>query len=296
MKRQNGSGTLIKTSTGLFIAKWVFHGKVYTRSTKCYDRDKAVEKLAEFTRPFMEDSEIGVLENIQAKLRTIEKTKEEHKIPLKEVFERYTNNINITISNGTKNLRRTIFNVFLKWVNKNYPSITYVNDISKTIMEQFFLYLQEKEKPCTYNNYLAYLRLIFDIVYKKDNVLHLFKKKKVIQEEKRVLNKEEIERLLSSCTTIEEKILFYVAVFTGMRRSDIYTLKWKNVNFEKGCIEKISIKTNKPFIVPLHPKLLELFKATNYTQDDLNLGDLDYNGILDSNDASLILELYKTRE
>ena len=42
--------------------------------------------------------------------------------------------------------------------------------------------------------------------------------------------------------------------------------------------------------------VLELFKATNYSQDDLNLGDLDYNGILDSNDASLILELYKIHE
>ena len=42
--------------------------------------------------------------------------------------------------------------------------------------------------------------------------------------------------------------------------------------------------------------VLELFKAANYSQEDLSLGDLDFNNILDSNDASLILELYKTRE
>ena len=42
--------------------------------------------------------------------------------------------------------------------------------------------------------------------------------------------------------------------------------------------------------------VLELYKAANYSQDDLTLGDLDFNNILDSNDASLILELYKTRE
>ena len=42
--------------------------------------------------------------------------------------------------------------------------------------------------------------------------------------------------------------------------------------------------------------VLELYKAANYSQDDLTLGDLDFNNLLDSNDASLILELYKTRE
>ena len=42
--------------------------------------------------------------------------------------------------------------------------------------------------------------------------------------------------------------------------------------------------------------VLELFKVANYSQEDLSLGDLDFNNILDSNDASLILELYKTRE
>ena len=38
---------------------------------------------------------------------------------------------------------------------------------------------------------------------------------------------------------------------------------------------------------------LEIFKSESQTQEDLKYGDMDDNGIIDANDASLILELYK---
>lgn len=39
---------------------------------------------------------------------------------------------------------------------------------------------------------------------------------------------------------------------------------------------------------------LELYKAENATAQDIQIGDMDENGLIDANDASLILELYKT--
>lgn len=41
---------------------------------------------------------------------------------------------------------------------------------------------------------------------------------------------------------------------------------------------------------------LELFKKGEYTKYDIVLGDLDNNNVIDANDASLILELFKTGE
>ena len=38
---------------------------------------------------------------------------------------------------------------------------------------------------------------------------------------------------------------------------------------------------------------LEIFKSESQTQEDLKYGDMDDNGIIDANDASLILEVYK---
>ena len=39
---------------------------------------------------------------------------------------------------------------------------------------------------------------------------------------------------------------------------------------------------------------LELYKAQNATSDDIKIGDMDNNNLIDANDASLILEYYKT--
>lgn len=39
---------------------------------------------------------------------------------------------------------------------------------------------------------------------------------------------------------------------------------------------------------------LEIFKAENATTEDIAIGDMDGNNLIDANDASLILELYKT--
>lgn len=42
--------------------------------------------------------------------------------------------------------------------------------------------------------------------------------------------------------------------------------------------------------------VLEKYKAESATKADLDVADLDRNGVLDANDASLILEIYKTTE
>ena len=38
---------------------------------------------------------------------------------------------------------------------------------------------------------------------------------------------------------------------------------------------------------------LELYKAENATEEDIMIGDMDENGLIDANDASMILETYK---
>ena len=41
---------------------------------------------------------------------------------------------------------------------------------------------------------------------------------------------------------------------------------------------------------------LELYKAQNATAEDVAIGDMDNNDLIDANDASLILEYYKTHQ
>ena len=42
--------------------------------------------------------------------------------------------------------------------------------------------------------------------------------------------------------------------------------------------------------------VLELYKAQNATAEDIAIGDMDNNNLIDANDASLILEYFKTHQ
>ena len=52
-----------------------------------------------------------------------------------------------------------------------------------------------------------------------------------------VLSTEEVKRILTTCETIRDKALILLMVDTGLRRSEICSLNWENVNLQTGvCI------------------------------------------------------------
>ena len=273
MKRQNGSGTLIKTSTGLYIAKWNFQGQTFTRSTKTYNRDEALQKLDEFVKPYLEKNEIAVIENLEAKVRTLKQTQTVERIELKNIVNIYSSKCNI--SPQTKYLHRSIINIFLKWMYSNYPNVVYIDEITRSHVEKFFNTRLGGYTDIAFNNYLSVMRKVMNCLHVKNNIFQDFEKRKVLEVDRRLFTNDEIETILNSCIKQHEKILFYTAVYTGMRRSDICTLKWKNISFDSNVIVKVSIKTNKKFIVPIHKRLLELLKTLpvgnpeEYVSDEL---------------------------
>ena len=292
MKRTRNTGTLIKTKTGLYIAKWMFNRKVYTRSTQCYEEDKALDKLAEFTRPFQESSSIAVFENIQAKINTIEKTAHKERIPISSIMEKYSTNINVNINKSTMDLRKRIFGFFLKWLKLNHKEITYIDQLQKEIVEEYLEYINKRQCSVTYNNSLSVLKLLFNFF--NCQIFNSFKNRKVREKEIRIFTKDEIDKILKACRTLDDKILFYTAIYCGLRKSDICSLKWENIDFVNNVITKRSLKTNVQFIVPIHPSLLNVYKealkhkTTDYVSPRLNR-------IYYSNDATekVIRRVYK---
>lgn len=63
----------------------------------------------------------------------------------------------------------------------------------------------------------------------------------------------------------------------------------EDIDYIKGDLDRNGIvDANDASIV------LEIYKADNALDEDIEIGDMDGNNLLDANDASLILELYKT--
>ena len=279
MKRQNGAGTLIKTKTGLFIGKWTYEGKVYTKSLQTYDRKEAEKKLDELVRPFLDKNHIAVLQNIETRIETYQSNIQ---IEIDKLFEVYFQNVKGTVSDGTLRLRKIVFNNFAKWCKDNIPSKKYLQQLTQTDFKMFLDWLSEGHGVETYNNNFTALRLMFDIVIGKHNQLHRFTRKKLKRiEDKRVLNRAEIQTILEVCKKTHEKILFYLVAYTGMRLSDASTLKWINVDLEGNVIKKYAVKTGKLFIVPIHPELKKILvelgdSNSEYVSPKLNL--MYFNG------------------
>lgn len=71
--------------------------------------------------------------------------------------------------------------------------------------------------------------------------------------------------------------------------SRTYTIKFTKYNFLKGDIDRNGVVDANDASLTL-----EKYKINEWSQDDLKYGDMDENGLIDANDASLILEVYKT--
>ncbi len=71
---------------------------------------------------------------------------------------------------------------------------------------------------------------------------------------------------------------------------DQYTLSNPNTT-KKGDLDRNGVVDANDASVAL-----ELYKAQSATSDDIKIGDMDRNNLIDANDASLILEYYKTHQ
>ena len=117
-------------------------------------------------------------------------------------------------------------------------------------------------KKCSVNRELSCMRKIFNVAiawgYTETNPLkevRLYSEKENIRE--RVLSEDEEARLLAASSQHLRPILI-VALYTGMRKGEIFKLRWKNVDFEGREIRIHESKSGKERRIPINTALLSL--------------------------------------
>ncbi len=123
----------------------------------------------------------------------------------------------------------------------------YLYEITPLLIEKYKIKRAEKVKPSTVNRDLACLKHMFTkaIIWKKSEnnpvkQVELFKED---NRRLRYLEKEEIPKLIESCTE-RLKPIVTLAIFTGMRRGEIYKLKWHDIDFRNGIIHLYDTKNH----------------------------------------------------
>jgi len=79
------------------------------------------------------------------------------------------------------------------------------------------------------------------------------------KEEMRIWSYQEVHSFLNNCEEEWHKIVFHLALYTGMRRGEILGLKWSDINFDK---KNISVNRSLAF-VPGQGYLLSTLKTKN---------------------------------
>lgn len=274
MARANGQGTLIKRGK-YWTARWVVNGKVYTRTTKCVSKRDAEKKLAEFTKPFQENSEIDIIENLAAKVRATEvkvKAERNEKVPplkILNLLDTYINDVSTSeLRPSTKRLYGIVAKTLHDDLKKEHAHEVTSEDAKHFLEEQ----KKKKNSVATFNCYLRVLNVLFEVAMKHDyrirkNVWEGFKPLKAdLSQKRRELTNDEVLRLCGEAKKMGDEVglLFLVAAYTGLRKSDCCNLQWSSIDMEKKLIKVLPIKTKRNgryAILPLHSKLAEAFEA-----------------------------------
>ena len=270
--RGHGTGTLIKQSTGLFLAKWCYGGRTYVRSTKTHDRDEAEKKLDEFVRPFLEKDEIAVAENLLAKVRTLEKRHESEEqktakpIPLKDLFDQYIETAGSNnLSENTQANYRSYVSQFILWMTEHFKNVTTLGQVTSEETTAFMKHLEKTRTGNTVNAYLTTFKTMFKVLLNNAAVWNFKFRKPVMKYERRALSSAELKLLLKHVARNRDlNVLFHLGVYTGMRASDCATLRWKDIDLDHKVISIVPIKVKRygrRIHIPIHPKLFTLLKG-----------------------------------
>ena len=194
------------------------------------------------------------------------------------------------LSHHSKFMYESYFGDFVNFLKDNYPDCLYLQDVTTGQAEDYMSHMQEhgrwiknkfkanKVSNRTYNAYLNICKMVFTKLKKKAGILeNPFDEipwKSTDHVGRDVFTKEEL-KLIGETVPEFLKPLFIVGLYTGLRRGDICTLSWKEVNLEKGMISKKMSKTGNvvdiPILSPLYSYLSKLEKSGEFLFPELKI-------------------------
>lgn len=273
-RRPNGFGSLIFKGEGRpWLARWVYKGQVYYRTTGEPDKKKALKKLEYITRPYREKRAIDVERNLLNRIQSLQENVSKEKLLITDLWTVFAKKLkNDDVTGSTEKCYEGFVNVMVDWMKKR---VKHVNDITQKIAEEYLEHLASTVGATTYNIRLVLFKRIWKALsndYMMDaDVWENFKKKKVAKTSRRTVNNFEIGKVLAKADTFDMKLLLTIGIYTGLRISDCALLKWCDVDIEHKIIRTIPIKTRKhmdaPVEIPIHPTLLKMLEDAKHDSE-----------------------------
>ena len=298
-RRANGFGSLINKGEGrAWLARWVYQGQVYYRTTGETDKKKALKKLEYITRPFREKRLIDIERNLLNRIQALQENATKDKLPVDKLWSAFAKKLkNDDVESNSAKVYETGVNKMIEWMKKR---VKYANDITSVLAGEYLEQLAESVGAATYNARLVLFKRVWKALSKEHflekDVWECFKKKKVPKSTRKTVNNNEIGQVLTKAETFDMKLLITLGIYTGLRISDCALLKWCDIDIENKVIRTIPIKTRKhmdaPVEIPIHPTLLKLLQEAKHDSEYVSEHNADSytNGHLNGK----VVELFKS--
>lgn len=139
-----------------------------------------------------------------------------------------------------------------------------LDEITSRSIEEYKIKRLEKVKPATVNRELVLLKHQFNLAISWGNAAtNPMKGVRLLREaniQERILTKDEIARLLSVCSDYFRPIVL-TALHTGMRKMEILTLKWEQVDLDNRVITILFSKSGRIRKIPINAVLFEVLRG-----------------------------------
>lgn len=175
------------------------------------------------------------------------------------------------------------FKIFLSFLSKQGVTAT-LDKIDKHILKQYFQYLKFtlEYSSSSIRRKVHSLSSFFKYIYKEDYTqTDLMKSIKAPKKTKNLpitISNEDIKILINATDEIgghfllRDKVFFLTLFTTGMRRSELIDLRWKDVDFKQSTIKIMKAKGNKQRIIPLLPAL-KVYLQLLWRSKELDIND-----------------------
>ena len=233
---------------GIFWIAYRHGGKRYRQSLKTKDRTTAKYLQAKHDQGSAEGRAPILNADIQQTIEEYRTTYEHHKTKRTHVED-------IARIQG-----------YVSW-----SGIRKISEVSEKNLSDYFNHkiTDEKRERNTVNRIMASLKTFLNFAVRRSylgsNPMKAIKRYKLPENPPRFLTKEEIGKVLQEARKTDLYPCVATAIYTGMRKGELFNLEWTDVDFTRNVIivnnkSEWTTKSKKARTIPIHPTLWGILK------------------------------------
>jgi len=188
-------------------------------------------------------------------------------IPLAAAWDTFISLYIADTTDSTLKQYKSKLDCFIRWIRYTFPSVQFIHEVTAGMVENYVVCLQRRTglRSSTINGKITTLKNIFKVLLPDQvNPFARIRRLKSQRSLRTAITREQLRALLQALDEMavtghrkgvrtgrkisgmaDYRIVILICIYTGLRISDVYTLRWENVDFKRNTIWTVPKKTER---------------------------------------------------